>query len=62
MTKVYVLQVQGTGDDEDAFENIGVFTTQQEVLKAKFSYLEATMNEDAVFNVDEFVLDVCTYG
>ena len=25
----YVLQLQGTGEDEYAFENAGVFTTQQ---------------------------------
>lgn len=25
---VYVLQLQGTGDDEYAFENAGVFTTE----------------------------------
>ena len=27
-TTVYVLQLQGTGDDEYAFENAGVFTTE----------------------------------
>ena len=29
----YVLQLQGTGDDEYAFENAGVFTTQQKATE-----------------------------
>jgi hypothetical protein len=27
MSKVYILRGQGIGDDEDAFENMGAFTT-----------------------------------
>lgn len=29
MTKVYILRGQGFGDDEDAFENLGAFTSQE---------------------------------
>ena len=34
MSKVYILKGLGIGDDEDAFENIGVFTTFEKA-KAK---------------------------
>ncbi len=30
---VYVLQLQGTGDDEYAFENAGVFSTQAQAVE-----------------------------
>ena len=33
MQNVYVLQLQGTGDNETAWENAGVFATQQELEK-----------------------------
>jgi hypothetical protein len=29
MKKVYIVQVQGWGDDEDAMENIAAFSTRQ---------------------------------
>ena len=33
MQNLYVLQLQGTGDEESAFENAGVFTTQAAAIK-----------------------------
>jgi hypothetical protein len=29
MSKVYIVRVQGWGDDEDAFENIAAFSTRE---------------------------------
>ena len=52
----YVLQLQGTGDDEYAFENAGVFTTQQlaenKLAKINAEYVDVdftvfTLNENA---------------
>ena len=43
----YVLQLQGTGEDEYAFENAGVFTTEQLALdklaKINAEYEDADM-------------------
>ena len=50
----YVLQLQGTGDDEYAFENAGVFTTQQ-LAENKLAEINAEY-EDAdmfVFTLNE---------
>ena len=53
MKTVYVLQLQGTGDDEYAYENAGVFTTRKGAL-AKLAYI----NEDyADYKEAFFVLD-----
>ena len=53
MKTVYVLQLQGTGDDEYAYENAGVFTTRTGAV-AKL----ATINVDYEDYVPAFfVLD-----
>ncbi len=53
MQKFYVLQLQGTGDDEYAYENAGVFTTRDGAI-AKLAYI----NEDyADYKEAFFVLD-----
>ena len=50
---VYVLQLQGTGDDEYAFENAGVFTTQQQAIEklhninGEYDMLVFELNENA---------------
>ena len=50
---VHVLQLQGTGDDEYAFENAGVFTTQAQAVEklayinAEYDVLVFTLNENA---------------
>ena len=49
----YVLQLQGTGDDEYAFENAGVFTTQQKAIEklhninGEYDMLVFELNENA---------------
>ena len=45
----YVLQLQGTGEDEYAFENAGVFTTEQLALD-KLAKINAEY-EDVDFTV-----------
>ena len=61
---IYVLQLQGTGDDEYAFENAGVFTTQQlaenKLAKINAEYEDAdmfvfTLNENA--RIEEHTLN-----
>jgi hypothetical protein len=43
MTKVYIVRGLGLGDDEDAFENMGAFTTQE---KAQ-ALIESLQKENA---------------
>ena len=60
MTKVYILQAQGFGDDEDAFENIGVFSSRAKLEKA-LEESQAQWAEDDLeveTRVEEFELDV----
>ena len=60
MARVYVLQAQGFGDDEDAYENIGVFSSQEK-LESTLASLEEEWAEDeleVVTNVEEFELDI----
>ena len=61
---IYVLQLQGTGDDEYAFENAGVFTTEQlaenKLAKINAEYEDAdmfvfTLNENA--RIEEHTLN-----
>ena len=53
MKTLYVLQLQGTGDDEYEYENAGVFTTREGALE-KLAYI----NEDyADYEEAFFVLD-----
>ena len=54
MQNLYVLQLQGTGDEESAFENAGVFTTQAAAIE-KLANINAEY-EDAdmfVFTLNE---------
>ena len=57
MQKVYVLQVQGWGDDEDAFENIGVYDSIDSLENAKQNLVREAYDDwltDVVLNVEEF--------
>jgi len=57
MQKVYVLQVQGWGDDEDAFENIGVYDSVDSLENAKQNFVREAYDDgltDVVLNVEEF--------
>ena len=60
MTKVYVLQAQGFGDDEYAFANIGVFSSMEK-LQAELAILqeewETELQLNVVTNVEEYTLD-----
>lgn len=56
MQNLYVLQLQGTGDEESAFENAGVFTTQaaaiEKLANINAEYVDVdftvfTLNENA---------------
>ena len=60
----YVLQLQGTGDDEYAFENAGVFTTEllarDKLARINAEYADAdmwvfTLNENA--RIEEHTID-----
>ena len=44
MQNVFVLQLQGTGDNENAWENFGVFATQQD-LENKLREINADYKE-----------------
>jgi hypothetical protein len=54
MQNIYILQLQGTGDLEDAFEIAGAFTTaaaaEQRLLEINAEYVEADF---AVFTLEE---------
>jgi hypothetical protein len=57
MQKVYVLQAQGFGDDEDAFYNIGVYDSVNGLENAKQNFVREAYDDgltDVVLNVEEF--------
>jgi hypothetical protein len=60
MARVYVLQAQGFGDDEDAYENIGVFSSKERLETVLTSLQEEWAEDDleVVTNVEEFELDL----
>jgi len=60
MQKVYVLQVQGWGDDEDAFYNTGVFDSVDSLENAKQNLVREAYDDgitDVVLNVEEFEIN-----
>jgi len=57
MQKVYVLQAQGWGDDEDAFYNIGVYDSIDSLENAKQNLTREAYDDcfiNIVLNVEEF--------
>ena len=54
MQKVYIVQVQGWGDDEDAFYITGAYSTR-ELADAAVVKLTADALED---NIDDVVTDI----
>ena len=52
--QVYILELQGTGDDEYAFENAGVFSThdlaEERLAEINADYTDA---DDFVFAIDD---------
>ena len=56
MQKVYIVQVLGWGDDEDAFYNISAHSTQK-LADAHIQQIQADWDGDAVINVDVMEVD-----
>jgi hypothetical protein len=59
MQKVYIVQVQGWGDDEDAFYNTGAYSTKEKA-DAALAELVAQAQEDeleVVTNVEVITVD-----
>jgi hypothetical protein len=57
MQKVYVLQVQGFGDNENEFYNIGVYNSIDNLEAAKQNVVREAYDDgltDVVLNVEEF--------
>ena len=60
MKTMYVLQVQGWGDDEYAFENVGVYDSRIGVETAQRNLISEALDdgmEDVVTNIEEFELN-----
>jgi hypothetical protein len=60
MKKMFVLQVQGWGDDEYAFENVGVYDSRIGVETAQRNLISEALDdgmEDVVTNIEEFELN-----
>jgi len=60
MTMVYIVRVQGFGDDEDAFEIAGVYSTR-ELAEAGVANIEADWIEDVGEDEDPVVTDIEEY-
>ena len=59
MQNVHVLQLQGTGDDEYAFENVGVFVKYEDAvtklanINSEYDMLVFTLDDNARIEVWE---------
>ena len=64
MKKMFVLQVQGWGDDEDAFENVGVYDSKVGAETAQRNLIAEALDDglDAITNIDEFELNAWRFG
>jgi len=58
MKTVFVVQAQGFGDDEDAFENIAAFSTKvlADEYVADLQVQDAEDDNEFVYNVDAITL------
>jgi hypothetical protein len=58
MKTVFVVQAQGFGDDEDAFENIAAFSTQKlaDTHIVELQKQDAEEDNEFVYNVDAITL------
>jgi len=60
MQKVYILTVQGWGDDEDAFYNTGVYSSRVNAETAQRNLIAEALEdglEDVVTDIEEMELD-----
>jgi hypothetical protein len=60
MQKVYIVQVQGWGDDEDAFYNTGVYSSRVNAETAQRNLIAEALEdglEDVVTDIEEMELD-----
>jgi hypothetical protein len=54
MNKVYIVQVQGWGDDEDAMYNVGAFSTRAKADK----HVKQLVKQALADGLDDVVTDV----
>ena len=60
MQKVYIVQVQGWGDDEDAMYNVGAFSTRAKAdahIVELVAQAEADGLEDVVTDIEVITVD-----
>ena len=58
---VYILQAQGLGDLEDAFYNIGVYSTEEKALNAEENFTRDYYSEEGfavATNIEMIELDM----
>lgn len=58
MSKVYILRGLGLGDDEDAFENMGAFTTREKAQVLLGALREENAEEGVEIEYDIEVLEL----
>ena len=58
MTKVYIVRGLGMGDDEDAFENMGAFTTKEKALALikELRQEDKEVDVETVYNIETLEL------
>jgi len=62
MSKTYIVQIQGWGDDEDEFYNFGAYSTQA-LAEAKVEELlqdwelDGNDRDDVVYEIEEMTVD-----
>ena len=62
MTKVYILRGLGIGDDEDAFENMGAFTTQEKAHAQLKALQEENAEDDCEIEYEFTLFEVGEVG
>ena len=58
---VYILQAQGLGDLEDAFYNIGVYSTHEKATNAEENFVRDFLSEegfDVATNIEMIEMDM----
>ena len=58
---IYILQAQGLGDLEDAFYNVGVYSTHEKALNAVENFLRDFVSEEGfavATNIEMLELDM----